>query len=120
MSDRKEYCCHCGDTTGRAGIHEDSLYSNDHGPFCESCYEPIARLEAQLAEARDLARFLAGAWDAFDDWAHRHFTKDNFGDYPQVQGMRNQIALRRIGRQEYDSAAVKRAVNALAGEGGEG
>jgi len=34
-----EYCCECGEPTGRAGAHDDSLYLDDGaGPFCEECY----------------------------------------------------------------------------------
>ena len=37
-----EYCCQCGNTTGRAGIHDDSLYTDDgDGPFCEDCFEEV-------------------------------------------------------------------------------
>ena len=34
-----EYCIECGDLTGRAGDCDDSLYVNDAGPFCETCYQ---------------------------------------------------------------------------------
>lgn len=38
-----EYCCACGEPTGRAGAAEDSLYIDDSfgddGPFCEDCYK---------------------------------------------------------------------------------
>ena len=34
-----EYCCDCGQPTGRAGRGEDSLYTeNDEGPFCWECF----------------------------------------------------------------------------------
>lgn len=38
----REHCCACGQETGRAGKHEDSLYielENDEiGPLCVDCY----------------------------------------------------------------------------------
>ena len=35
----EEMCVHCGDTTGRAGVTEDSLYITEAlGPLCESCW----------------------------------------------------------------------------------
>jgi hypothetical protein len=33
-----EYCCKCGCATGRAGAGEDSLYTENDGPFCEGCF----------------------------------------------------------------------------------
>lgn len=34
-----EYCCECGELTGRAGRGEDSLYDEDQGPYCPECWE---------------------------------------------------------------------------------
>lgn len=35
----RELCCECDEPTGRAGIGEDSLYTDDgEGPFCETCW----------------------------------------------------------------------------------
>ena len=40
-----EYCCQCDDPTGRAGVDEDSLYTDDNrGPFCIDCYEELVML----------------------------------------------------------------------------
>lgn len=34
-----EYCCECGNPTERAGLGEDSLYTEDgEGPFCWNCF----------------------------------------------------------------------------------
>lgn len=34
-----EYCCECGQPTGRAGRGEDSLFTeDDDGPFCWKCW----------------------------------------------------------------------------------
>lgn len=34
-----EYCCECGQATGRAGRADDSLYRDDDvGPFCWQCW----------------------------------------------------------------------------------
>jgi len=33
-----EYCIECGNPTGRAGILEDSLYTDAMGPYCEGCF----------------------------------------------------------------------------------
>lgn len=39
MSRPIEYCDECGEPTGKAGIGEDSLYTNAAGPFCEECWD---------------------------------------------------------------------------------
>lgn len=36
-----ELCIHCEEPTGRAGKADDSLYIDDDGPFCESCFDNI-------------------------------------------------------------------------------
>lgn len=39
-----ETCCECEQETGRAGIHDDSLYFEDgSGPYCQECF-PTNRL----------------------------------------------------------------------------
>ena len=40
----REECMVCGDYTGRAGKHEDSLYIFETGPFCEDCYNRMQEL----------------------------------------------------------------------------
>jgi len=39
-----EYCCQCGEATGRAGRGDDSLFTEDLGPFCLVCWEDICGL----------------------------------------------------------------------------
>jgi hypothetical protein len=34
-----EYCCECGEATGRAGAGEDSLYTEHGGPYCDECFD---------------------------------------------------------------------------------
>jgi len=55
-----ELCFQCGRETERAGVGEDSIYTDDgeHGPFCEDCWDAYAlgqthaakQLEAQRAK----------------------------------------------------------------------
>ncbi|KKK71737.1 hypothetical protein LCGC14_2910970, partial [marine sediment metagenome] len=34
-----EYCCECGEPTGKAGAGDGSLYTDDgEGPYCEECW----------------------------------------------------------------------------------
>lgn len=44
MNENLEYCCKCGEATGKAGIGDGSLYdeNTEEGPYCEICYEAIA------------------------------------------------------------------------------
>ena len=51
-SDRVERCAVCDEPTGRAGLHEDSLYLEDgYGPLCEACYESAITVAAALQDA---------------------------------------------------------------------
>ena len=49
-----EYCCQCGEATGRAG--EDSMYTEHAGPFCEDCYPEATPPAAQPALAMERVR----------------------------------------------------------------
>jgi hypothetical protein len=67
-----EMCCKCGDSTGRAGKGEDSLYCDgcDTGPYCPECWDlhhsaddKLATAERRLAAADELV-----ANNDRDDW----------------------------------------------------
>lgn len=34
----RELCCECDEPTGKAGAGEDSLFTEDGGPYCEDCW----------------------------------------------------------------------------------
>ena len=70
-----EYCCNCSEPTGKAGAGDDSLYTDNDGPFCEDCFpdkERPQRTWVGLTE-EDLKllsaewRIVYGAW--MDDFA---------------------------------------------------
>lgn len=42
-----EYCCKCGDKTGKAGAGDDSLYTEHGGPFCEDCFPDAQHKQEQ-------------------------------------------------------------------------
>ena len=45
-----EYCCDCGDATGRAGRGDDSLYTDDgEGPYCAECWDNLPSNSALCA-----------------------------------------------------------------------
>ena len=52
-----EICTNCGEPTGRAGRHEDSLYAGDFGPYCDECWEEVPNdlAEGLLAKQREIA-----------------------------------------------------------------
>lgn len=53
-----ELCCRCDAATGRAGISEDSLYTESgKGPFCESCFDEAeeANTQNKLCDSRLLS-----------------------------------------------------------------
>ncbi len=53
MSKQEEMCFICDQPTGRAGIHDDSLYAEDGtGPYCEECWDAES-LEAARMEVSD-------------------------------------------------------------------
>lgn len=44
-----EYCCLCGELTGRTGEGNDSLYLIDgSGPYCQDCYDML--LDEEMME----------------------------------------------------------------------
>jgi len=43
-----EYCCMCGEETGRSGYGDDSLYAKDgSGPYCPDCYDIVMSEERE-------------------------------------------------------------------------
>lgn len=54
---RKEECSHCNNFTGKAGVGDDSLYTDDGlGPFCEvvrNAYELGSKIAASIQPRTD-------------------------------------------------------------------
>ena len=63
-------------------------------------------------EVLDLVRFMCATWAEIDDWACENVCLkcENILRYPVIQGIRNGINLRQIGKQEHDSKRVAKAV----------
>lgn len=70
---------------------------------------PLERL-AIPHELLDLVRFMCATWVDIDKWSHKNITVDTIGSYPQIQGVRNQIDLTKIGAQQYDTKKIATAV----------
>ena len=53
---------------------------------------------------------MCSTWDKIDEWA---FAKggDALDDYPCIQGVSNQLKLKKIGNQNYNSSNVSKAVD---------
>jgi len=71
------------------------------------------RLKGVLVDVEHLARFLALAWWQADNWVVNHFTAENCGGYPMVQGTKNQNDLRKLAANPYHNEHVRRAVDFL-------
>ena len=56
-----EICTNCGEPTGRAGRHEDSLYAGDFGPYCDECWTEVPN---DLAEELIKKQRIVAAKDA--------------------------------------------------------
>ena len=67
-------------------------------------------------EVLDLVRFMCATWADIDKWAYENMDGGALMKYPVIQGTRNQINLRRIGEQAYDTANIKKAVKWLTEE----
>ena len=69
-----ELCRWCDDPTGRAGRHDDSLYTEDgQGPFCEGCFEgaemdcTLRGLRAEVASLTRAQELLTESQSALSD-----------------------------------------------------
>lgn len=72
-------------------------------------------MPSSLAEPADmvhLIKFLAATWAEVDAWAHT-LDADVLMRYPVVQGLRAQMALRKLGKGSVDLEAVNRALKLL-------
>lgn len=86
----------------------------------------IKELERQLKEMQenaipvellDLVRFQAETWDAIDQFVYQHCDGEALMKYPVVQGTRNQMNLRAIGKQPYEAKRLKKAAEWLLNTG---
>ncbi len=68
------------------------------------------RADAVPPEVLHLLRFMCATWVEVDDWAYEHVGGKALMHYPVIQGTRNQILLRRIGRQPFDQTAIRTAM----------
>ena len=64
-------------------------------------------------EVLDVVRFLAKTWVAVDAFVYQHCDGEALMHYPVVQGTANQIALMRIGEQNYDAARIHAGIKWL-------
>jgi len=60
-------------------------------------------------EVMDLVRFMCSVWSKVDEWAYANCSGDALAKYPVIQGTRNQMLLRSIANQNYDSKNVATA-----------
>lgn len=60
-------------------------------------------------EVLDLVRFMCATWAEIDGFVFKHCEGDALMHYPIVQGLCNQIQLRRIGEQPHNTANLRKA-----------
>ena len=75
-----EYCCNCSEPTGKAGAGDDSLYTDNDGPFCEDCFPDKERpqrkpLTSQERDAKRWRFLMENSYDSesvtqFHVWEH--------------------------------------------------
>lgn len=74
--------------------------------------EANAKLITAAPDMVHLIKFLAATWAEVDAWAHT-LDADVLMRYPVVQGLRAQMALRKLGKGSVDLEAVNRALKLL-------
>lgn len=62
-------------------------------------------------EILDLTRFMCETWDEFDKFVYKYCDVEALAHYPVIQGIGNQLKLKRIGEQKYNSKNISKAVN---------
>lgn len=78
----------------------------------ESTFDYALRLEKELEQVKDLARFLSQTWSNIDKFVYEHCF-DSLMQYPVIQGTANQLNIQRIGDQSFDKDNLPKAVNQL-------
>ena len=53
-----EYCCNCSEPTGKAGAGDDSLYTDNDGPFCEDCFPDKERPQRKPLTDEQILHFV--------------------------------------------------------------
>lgn len=106
MSNNKlSTCCTCGYSwpTGKNGSHQCSA----------EMQLTIDKLRKELECSLDLTRFMCATWSDIDKWAYNNMSPVELGQYPVIQGTRNQLDLQKIGEQPHDVKNLRRAVIAM-------
>jgi len=74
-------------------------------------YEAGKKHRAIPAEVLDLVRYMCATWAEIDGWALASVGTKALCKYPILQGLGNQIALKRIGEQEHNVKNVRAAMD---------
>ena len=77
----------------------------------------MSMTDSEKIEAlKSLVIFLAETWSEIDEFVYEHCDGDDLCKYPVIQGTRNQIDLRNIGRLGIgDIKKIRTAVNFMLG-----
>ena len=72
-----EYCCNCSEPTGKAGAGDDSLYTDNDGPFCEDCFPDKERPQRKpLTDEQMWVLWNSQGDDAMEQQAAIAFARD--------------------------------------------
>jgi hypothetical protein len=64
-------------------------------------------------EMLDLVRFMCETWSEIDNWAYETAPRNSIVHYPVIQGTENQMKIRSIGEQKYNTSNITKAVEWL-------
>ena len=60
-----EYCCNCSEPTGKAGAGDDSLYTDNDGPFCEDCFPDKERPQRKPLTDEEILAIAQGHYNPY-------------------------------------------------------
>lgn len=90
----------------------DKILDERHELWQQMADSAAVAVEAQLPNSLlDLIRFMCNVWHKTNDWAINKVGIDILMSYPMVQGTANQMALRKIAMQPYNTENIREAVD---------
>lgn len=112
-----ERCCRCETPTGRAGVHDDSMYTMfGEGPLCEDCYDLPMKYEERIAALEsERDEYKSKCEGMFEVGGFEYFNQRLTEERAESSRLRNAINLMKKERNELNTelAATKRECEGL-------